>query len=383
MFKTDTTVDQLLEILKFRQEDMNPLDRQSKFGKVRLILGNPDDTMVDGRVNEQFAPEWALTSPGVSAFPDVVTLSNHALAQLCSKKNLHYPKELMERLPVPNVFADVNDLLANHMGDKDGYFRMVHSDGVRAELRAVMGGRFTPLDDLEILEAVADILNDAGGVVRYHGISNLSSHFTVTFPDLTRDSDGLEPGIHLGNSETGVRSLTVQSVLFRQICTNVLPRIDMAGDFGRGANGNLYVRDTDDAHDMTGARKGVVESGWRFVHMGDRNKLREFVKNAVEEAVQTDNPMLKAWDEGLSVKIDDPVKAMGRIARLSKLTKDDTTMAQSALLGEAAVSGTDFTNTVTGLANGFTRAGNHDDITNEKRYQFQIAGANAFKHLLN
>ncbi len=371
----EMTFDQLLSNAKFRHEDLNPIDRQSKLGNIRLILANPDQVQ-----EKDFAPRWGMTSPGIEGFPDVVEFSDHALGQFCSKKMLDFNPSLLNRLRPDYAFRDVNHLLEFDLPEKGSYIRMIHgsADGITATARAILGSRFTPLDDLELLTVCDEFLKD--GIVRYHGNTGRTSHFTVTFPS-ERRADGVEPGIHIANSEVGVRSVTIQSVLFREICNNILPRIDMLGGFGQDRGGDIYIRDSDVAHDLKGARKGIVEGGWRFIHIGNHDKLQTFVKNAVEEATAKENPMLAMWDRGLSQIVDDPAQALRQIAKLSKLPKEDHDTAVNAFALESYESGPDFANTVTGVANAFTRAANGQEEA-EKRYHFQVAGANAFR-LLN
>jgi hypothetical protein len=375
---TEMKFDDLVNMAKVRHEDLNPVDRSSKLGRLRFALANPQEAIEMAKAGnaETFIPQWGLQSPGVAGFPDILELSPHAIRQFCSRSMLDYNQRLLERLPADSVFADMNYLLANDVGDKMSFLRMVHGseDGSRATARAILGSRFTPLDDLELLSVARDYLQDA--VVRFHGFSGMTSHFTASFPSESR-SDGVEPGIHIANSEVGVRSVTIQAVLFRKICTNVLPRIDMMGDFGQSKSGNIYVRDGEGDHNMTGARRGTIEGGWRFIHTGSHERLSEFVKNAVEEATSADNPMLEMWDKGLGQRIDDPAKALERIAKLSQLGKDDHAAVVNAHTEEAAVSGLDFANSVTGIANAFTRAANAQEDS-EKRYDFQMAGARTF-----
>ncbi len=378
MMATEMKFDALVQMAKVRHEDLNPVDRSSKLGSLRFVLANSEEAIETAKTGNasKFAPRWGLQSPGVAGFPGILELSTHAIGQFCSRSMLDFNQRLLNRLPPQSVFHDMNYLLANDVGDKMSLLRMVHGseDNSTAMARAILGSRFTPLDDLELLTVAGEYLQDA--VVRFHGTTGLTSHFTATFPSESR-GDGVEPGIHIANSEVGVRSVTIQAVLFRKICTNVLPRIDMMGDFGQSKSGNLYLRDGDGAHNLSGARKGTVEGGWRFIHTGNHERLSEFVKNAVEEATSASNPMLEMWDKGLGVKVDDPAKALERIAKLSSLGKDDHAAVVNAHTEEAAVSGLDFANSVTGIANAFTRAANGQTDA-EKRYDFQMAGARTF-----
>lgn len=378
MMATEMKFNDLVAMAKVRHEDLNPVDRTSKLGSLRFVLANSQEAIETAKAGkaDKFVARWGLQSPGVAGFPGILELSPHAIRQFCSRGMLDFNQRLLERLPPQSVFDDMNYLLANDVGDKMSFLRMVHGseDGSTATARAILGSRFTPLDDLELLTVAGEYLQDA--VVRFHGTSGLTSHFTATFPSESR-GDGVEPGIHIANSEVGVRSVTIQAVLFRKVCTNVLPRIDMMGDFGQSKSGDIYVRDGEGTHSFTGARKGTVEGGWRFIHTGNHERLSEFVKNAVEEATSADNPMLAMWDKGLGQKVDDPAKALERIAKLSSLGKDDHTAVVNAHTEEAAVSGLDFANSVTGIANAFTRAANKvEDV--EKRYDFQMAGARTF-----
>lgn len=350
---------------RHRVEVMNPIDRTSVLERLAFFKAD------NGQA-------WTLKpvvadGKGQMLMPDTINLSDHAVRQLMEM--VGYSTKLLETLPKENVFRDVNYLMQTHVKEKTGFIRMVNGN----EARAILSGRFTPLDDLELLEICADYLQDA--VIRYHGVGEMSSHLTVTFPNDVTD-DGVEPGIHIANSEVGSRAITIQSVLFRRICTNVLPRIfqgDKDATFGQGKNGNLYERLTDGAHDLTGARSGVVQTGWRFTHRGDANALRAFVADSIADAKNSYDPMLQQWKEGLRKAIENPAKAIEALGKKNKLTKEELLSVLNAHTEEAAVSGTDFSNSLTGVVNGFTRAANGAPI--EQRYKLQVAGASGFVYL--
>lgn len=345
-----------------RVEALNPIDRQSQMQKLAFKRDN------DAR---SWVIEPMQSHEGVQVVP-TMHLSDYALRQFINL--VGYKTDLLETLPPSFVFNDVNYLMQYAQAEKQAFIRLIHGD----HTRAVLGGRFTPMDDLELLEICGDYLQDA--TVRFHSIGELTSHITVTFPGETRE-DGIEPGLHIANSEVGARAITIQAVLFRRICANVLPRVDMGGsDFGIGKGGKLYTRGSGGDSHYGNARSGIVESGWRFIHQGDPNRLRAFVSDAISDVRSSHELMIERWRIGLQTRIDDAAKAIETISKGNGLTQEQMRAVLNAHAEEREVSGGDFANTVTGVVNGFTRAANGQEDA-EDRYKLQVAGASGFIYL--
>lgn len=68
------------------------------------------------------------------------------------------------------------------------------------------------------------------------------------------------------------------------------------------------------------------------------------------------------------------------VVNANSLSKDDLLAAMAAYGEEKAISGSDFSDSVTGIANAFTRAANLME-NNEDRYRMQVAGASTFVYV--
>ncbi len=353
---------EMVEQVADRVKETNPIDRQTLMQK--LAFKKDKDKGI-----------WILEPlaghDGLQLTPDI-EMSDHALRQFMGL--VDYKADLLEKLPSEFVFNDVNYLMQYAVPKKSAFIRLIHGN----QARAILGGRFTPMDDLELLSICSDFLE--GGVVRFHSFGDFSSHITVTFPDETRD-DGVEPGLHIANSEVGSRAITIQAVLFRKICANVLPRVDMGGsDFGVGKNGAIYTSGSGGDSHYGNARKGVIESGWRFIHQGDANRLRAFVSDAISDVRNSHEVMIERWRDGLLKRIEDAAKAIETVSKGNKLTQEQMRAVLNAHAEEREVSGGAFANGVTGIVNGFTRAANGQEHA-EDRYRLQIAGASGYTYL--
>ena len=94
-------------------------------------------------------------------------------------------------------------------------------------LRAVLSERYSPLDNATLLDELRVLLPDSYRV-DWFGLQDESLHLRVVDPARTREllpDDALTVGIHLVNSEVGMRSVTVDALVYRLVCTNGLIRL--------------------------------------------------------------------------------------------------------------------------------------------------------------
>ncbi|BEQ16193.1 DUF932 domain-containing protein [Desulfoferula mesophila] len=130
---------------------------------------------------------------------------------------LGIPHPYLERCPAELQAEQLNYWLR---GERNEEF-FVRFDG--AEIRAVFTPRYTPADNLEVLERLADI-----GVMPETKVQvALDAEFmSLSIPDQNRTfevkGDRLTPGISVSNSEVGLASLSVKAFFLRLVCTNGL-----------------------------------------------------------------------------------------------------------------------------------------------------------------
>lgn len=94
-------------------------------------------------------------------------------------------------------------------------------------LRAVLTERYSPLDNCVLLEALRKSL-PPHLQVQWMALDDESFHLRLFDPNLRRDvrsDDPLQAGLHIANSEVGKRSVTVDAVVYRKVCSNGLIRL--------------------------------------------------------------------------------------------------------------------------------------------------------------
>jgi hypothetical protein len=94
-------------------------------------------------------------------------------------------------------------------------------------LRAVLTDRYTPLDNRTLLDCLHRTL-PAHLQVQWLSLDDEAFHLRIIDPSLRYElleGDPLMAGIHIANSETGRRSVTLDAMVFRQVCSNGLIRL--------------------------------------------------------------------------------------------------------------------------------------------------------------
>jgi hypothetical protein len=99
-------------------------------------------------------------------------------------------------------------------------------------LRGVLSEKYTPLDNGTLFDTLAALLQEQSLAsrfqVRWFDLDEEALHLRLVDPSLTRDifaDDRLLAGIHIANSEVGKRSVTVDALVFRLVCSNGLIRL--------------------------------------------------------------------------------------------------------------------------------------------------------------
>ena len=317
-------------------------------------------------LSSSFLTRLSGDAPRVSRFP----MTRHAEGQLMTK--LKYPRQLLERLPQNNTMVDVNWLIQHgEEADRNALFRY-EMDTVSEShvIRAVMGPMYQPVDDMDLLMHIDPYLK--GAQVVYDGFGEHSTHLTAIWPDNPLEG-GLVPGIHIANSEVGMRSISLGAVLFRATCGNILPGYyDAEGQDAMSYDGGMNIR----ARLNKRGYKGQISNQWRFRHVGKEERLIEWIKLAMDDlTVQWDTTVAK-WNAGLTKLVEDPLEAIASVSRSASLTQEQL----QAALDSWAETRLDFGSSSTGIANTFT-LGAQQFANPEQRYGMQHAGSLALATL--
>jgi len=372
------TLTQTIEQAKERVVEMAPIDRRMRMDRLAYFPPTSSDEVAT--VRPLADPSGA---PVVETMPSSIKLSGLAEKQLLAR--VGYPHKLALALPSQNVMMDVNWLLQNTTQERMGMLRLVRGD----EARAVLGGQYQPLDDLELMSIMTEFL--PGAEVRYHSFGPVSTHMTVTMPETEAglpyraaisSPDTVRRGLHVMNSEVGMRAISIEGIIWRDVCSNVMPAVGFGGGDNSGIGtttdsaGRIYIRS-----DRRGrASQGSKQGGWRFIHRGDPNALRAFVRDAVEDSKMEFEGLLGQWRESMDKIVDNATDAIAAVSKAERLTAADLAQVLVGYGAEKAESGERWADSVLGVANAFTRAAlSYSDP--EERYAIQVAGRQALVHL--
>ena len=159
-----------------------------------------------------------------------------AFVQLCERAGA--PSDYMRRLPAMLAKACLNHGMATSAEGKSGMIRLA-----RGEARAIVGARYAPLDDAQMIEVVREAFVkrdlDKGAIVRAVAVGP-KTVLRVTWPTAggmqVRAGDSIERGIDITNGELGNSSIGVCPMIWRLVCSNGMRAWSSAG-----ASRNLHI----------------------------------------------------------------------------------------------------------------------------------------------
>ncbi|MBA7618489.1 hypothetical protein ES703_25816 [subsurface metagenome] len=189
-----------------------------------------------------------------------------------------------------------------------------------------MSAQFEPFDNLELLTILEPFCQDAD--VRWYFSDEMTLHVSVTWPKTEEEvkvGDVVQRGLHISNSELGVRSVTVAGYVYRLKCRN--------GMVGGGDGGGMR----------------------RFRHVGDTDKLRDMVAASIEETFLESQKMLTQFKASLEKAVEDPYNYLERVAKdkTNDMTQEQFKAAMDAFMLEPADNLYAVTNAITRAAQGF------------------------------
>ena len=148
-----------------------------------------------------------------------------AEGQLCSK--LGIPVTYFRRCP-PILKDSQFEYWMDHLySESRGRTPRLLLRGSEDTLRGVLSERYTCIDNLALIRAI-EPLQSIGFAVKGFELTDVSFHLRLVDPTSYQDAghdDPLFAGIHISNSEVGMRTLSVDALVYRQVCTNGLVRL--------------------------------------------------------------------------------------------------------------------------------------------------------------
>ncbi len=249
---------------------------------------------------------WAI-APHDGQFA-VVPLARHhaprplranAFANLAARVGA--PGDFIKRLPAPLQLATMNYLLSEHDESSAATLRL-RGDSVAA----IVSGRYAPLDPVELVETVRDALakHDMLHQVRVRGVaSGLVDNLRLVFPSeqkAIKPGDVSALGIDVTSSSFARSAVHVSPVAWRLVCSNGLKR----------------------------AEKGA---GFSFRHVGDAQRLRDGVAEAIPSAIIRARGVMDQWAEAVAFMVEDVPK---QIDAMRELTVNEKKTLEVAVLKE-------------------------------------------------
>jgi hypothetical protein len=223
----------------------------------------------DGRTMQLVRIPFAGRDPG-----EPLPLRELAFSQLAQK--IGAPAPYLRELPAKLQMACVNYGLAR----REGAALLRLAGG---EVRAVLSDRYAAADDALLLDIVSDCLDRTGYrhdvMVRAAGVGP-HTVLRLTLPGEgvpVKVDDVIEHGIDLGNSELGLRSVQVTPVTHRLICTN-------------------------------GMRAWRSQAAVRMRHIGDPERLRDQIADAIPVAFAEARGDLDKWKRAVDVLVDNALE---------------------------------------------------------------------------
>lgn len=202
-------------LMQIRDEVFQTVAQKNDF------LTSPRDMVMndDGRI-------VFLGSPRISRAE--FTMTDWSENQLFSKLGMpaHYFKQ---QLYNPVAVGYVKGLVNYHLSGLKNEERWLIRAYGNTVVRAFLSDKYTRLDNDFLVNSLAHFIQNDHRVKEFYSDDRVL-HIRLVFPELSvnmgklRDGkpDIVQVGLHIMNSEVGARALTVESVLWRQVCTNGL-----------------------------------------------------------------------------------------------------------------------------------------------------------------
>lgn len=203
------------------------------------------------------------------------------------------PADFIRKLPAPLQLATVNYLLAEHDEGSAATLRLRDN-----EVSAIVSGRYAPLDAIELVETIREglrrfgILND----VRVRSVaSGLVDNMRLVLPNddaPVKPGDTSAVGIDITSSSFARSAVHVSPVVWRLVCSNGLKR----------------------------AERG---SGLSFRHIGDTQRLRDGVAEAIPAALVQARGVMDRWRRSVNFMVEDVQQQIDALRELSVTEKQN------------------------------------------------------------
>lgn len=263
--------------------------------------------------------KFALHPIGHASVP--LPLRANALSNACGRVGA--PTDFIRRLPAPLQLANLNYCLSVVERPLPVSLRMRGK-----EVAAVVSDRYAPLDPVELITTLREALVEHGVLheARVRAVATgLVDVFRITLPSeqvAVKVGDVTHVGIDVSSSCFGRSALHVRGMLFRLKCTN-------------------------------GLRVGQEMGSFSFRHVGESERLRSALLDAVPTALAHARGVFDQWRRAVRVFIEDLSEV---IDGMRELTLGERQRVSHELKGELGVAELPERTSVFDLVNGITAA---------------------------
>lgn len=294
-------------------------DMRAQWRDVELSFDQAADRIIAAHAKDGEAADLPITdlktwavAPKDGQFA-IVPLSRHhepralrtnAFANLMAR--LGAPAEFVrDRLPAPLQIATANWLLGTSEGSSAATLRLRGG-----EVAAVVSGRYAPLDPVELVETLRTALarHDLLHEVRVRGVATgLVDNLRLILPGeekVLKKGDVSNVGLDISTSCFGRSAVYIAPVVWRLVCSNGLRTME----------------------------KG---HGLSFRHVGDTDRLRSAVAEAIPSALVHARGVMTQWQKAVTFMVGDVER---QIAELRDLTIPERKAFEAEILKETGAS---------------------------------------------
>ncbi len=197
------------------------------------------------------------------------------------------PADFIRRLPAPLQLANINYMMSEHAETSAATLRLRGH-----EVAAVVSGRYAPLDPEELLSSVRDALVrfDLVRQVRVRGVATgLIDNMRLILPGesvAVKPGDVSNVGLDISTSSFGRSAIHLSPVVWRLVCTNGL---------------------------RSPERRGQLS----FRHIGDTDRLRAGIAEAIPSALAHARGLMTQWQRAVTFMVEDVARQVEEMRELT------------------------------------------------------------------
>lgn len=313
-----------LEVIKPSEDQVSIITEPLRFANLRAAAAIDQDVNLNQYTLIPNEGRWFLAPTaehkrGLWADNGPVPLSRTAEDNICALTGM--PRNWVQSMPTNLQTGVTVWAMREKLSREQNKLRLTtlspngHANDWR--LRAILSQRYNPIDDYQILGVFDEVLQDyPGAKLERWEIQDRFTRLSVTFDNIDLgDSEGRR-GITLSNSEVGCASVSVDSFIWRLVCSNGL------------------VAKTKD-------------TSYRFIHIGGKDNT-ENLRGAIYASLQNSESVIDAYRKATTIALKDPAEELRQFAITNKLS-------QRMLDSFSETFAMEERNTVSGIVNAITR----------------------------